>query len=313
MPDFDVLVAGELNPDLILSDPCLEPHFGQQETLVESAELTTGSSSAIFACGAARLGLRLAFIGVVGDDLLGQFMLNALRSRGVDVTPVLVDISQRTGLSVILNRGPDRAILTYAGAISALRADQVTDDLLRRACHLHVASYFLQTSLQPGLSTLFRRAHGLGLTTSLDTNWDPSGGWSGVKDLLPLTDVFLPNAAEAMALTRSSTLEGALTILAHLGRTLVVKLGQDGAIARRGEETARCPAPSVPLADTIGAGDSFDAGFLYGWLNHWPLDRSLSLAVVCGSLSIRAHGGVAAQPTLQEALPFLPAGDHGPG
>jgi len=312
MPDFDVLVAGEINPDLILSDPNLEPRFGQQETLVEAADLTIGSSSAIFACGAARLGLRVAFIGVAGPDHFGRFMLDALRERGVDVSPVLVDPRLRTGLSVILARGSDRAILTYPGAISALRSDQVTDHLLSRSRHLHVASYFLQTSLQPGLPGLFRRAHDLGLSVSLDTNWDPSGRWADVEELLRLTDLFFPNAAEAMALARTSAVDDALDALARLGPTLAVKLGQDGAVARRGDETTRAPALPMVVADTVGAGDSFDAGFVYGWLDRWPLERSLRLAVACGSLSVRAHGGTAAQPTLEEALRFVPGGGHGP-
>ena len=71
--EYDVLVAGELNPDLILSDPGLMINFGQQEELVKDAVLTIGSSSAIYSCGIAKLGLRAAFIGVVGDDEFGRF------------------------------------------------------------------------------------------------------------------------------------------------------------------------------------------------------------------------------------------------
>lgn len=161
MKIFDLLVPGEINPDLILTDPNLEPLFGQTEILVEDTALTVGSSSAIFACGAARLGLRVAFIGVVGDDLFGRFMLEVMRSRQVDVSNVIVDKNQATGLSVILNRIDDRAILTHLGAINALRAEQITDELLAQTRHLHVASYFLQTNLQPGLPDLFQRAQAL--------------------------------------------------------------------------------------------------------------------------------------------------------
>ncbi|HEY44693.1 MAG TPA: carbohydrate kinase family protein, partial [Anaerolineae bacterium] len=187
MATYDVLVAGELNPDLILSDPNLEPQFGQVEVMVETAELTIGSSSAIFACGAARLGLKVIFIGVVGEDMFGRFMLNALEQRGVDMSSVIISPTQKTGLSVILSRGTDRAILTHSGAISVLQSEMVIDDLLKKARHLHVASYFLQTDLQPGLADLFRRARSLGLTTSLDTNWDPTGAWAGIDAILPLT------------------------------------------------------------------------------------------------------------------------------
>lgn len=307
---FDILVAGEINPDLILSGNVV-PEFGQVEQLVDSADLTIGSSSAIFACGAARLGLKVTFVGLCGEDIFGRFMLDELSQRGVDVSGVIVDPTVRTGLSVILNRGiqGDRAILTHLGAINRMQAEQVTDSLLQKAHHLHVASYFLQTSLQPGLPDLFQRARALGLTTSLDTNWDPSGAWFGMDEVLGGADVFLPNAHEAMAVSGASDLENALQTLSRKIQVVAIKCGGEGAWACRGDETVRVPALPVQVVDTVGAGDSFDAGFLYGWLNGWSLDRSLALAAACGSLSTRRAGGTAAQPALEEAMRYLPRAD----
>jgi len=305
MKTYDILVAGEINPDLILSGN-VTPEFGQVEKLVDSAVLTVGSSSAIFACEAARLGLKVAFVSVSGDDIFGRFMLDEMNSCGVDTSAVFVRPSGGTGLSVILNRGADRAILTYPGLIPALTATEVTNDLLRRSRHLHVASYFLQTALQPGLPDLFARAHALGLTTSLDTNWDPSGEWRGFDELLCRVDVFLPNENEALALTGTKEIESVIQRLSESCKVVAIKLGADGAIARRGGETARAPAIPVEVVDTVGAGDTFDAGFLFGWLNGWSLEKTLSLAVVCGSLSARAAGGTSAQPTLDEAMKYVP-------
>ena len=305
MNPYDILVAGEINPDLILSGN-VTPEFGQVEKLVDSAVLTVGSSSAIFACEAARLGLKVAFVSVSGDDIFGRFMLDEMNSRGVDTSAVFVRPGGGTGLSVILNRGADRAILTYPGLIPALTATEVTNDLLRRSRHLHIASYFLQTALQPGLPDLFARAHALGLTTSLDTNWDPSGEWRGFDELLCRVDVFLPNENEALALTGTKEIESAIQRLGESCKVVAIKLGADGAIARRGGETARAPAIPVEVVDTVGAGDTFDAGFLFGWLNGWSLEKTLSLAVVCGSLSARAAGGTSAQPTLDEAMKYVP-------
>jgi sugar/nucleoside kinase (ribokinase family) len=302
--EYDVLVAGEINPDLILSGD-VEPAFGQVEKVVDSAVLTVGSSSVIFACGAARLGLRVAFIGKCGDDLFGRFMLEEMRKRAVDTSPVIVDPLLSTGLTVILNKGDDRAMLTFPGAIGALRADEIPDDLLRRARHLHVASYFLQDALRPGLPDLFRRARALGLTTSLDTNYDPTERWEGLDQLLPLTDVFLPNATEACALTGVPDVEEAAARLARIVRVVAVKLGAEGALGVQGEQRARVPSLSVAVVDTVGAGDNFDAGFLYGYLHGWPLERALRLGTVCGALSTRAAGGVAGQPTLDEVLTYL--------
>ncbi|PKO22556.1 MAG: carbohydrate kinase [Chloroflexi bacterium HGW-Chloroflexi-1] len=306
---YDILVAGEINPDLILSGDVI-PEFGQVEKLVESASLTIGSSSAIFACGAARLGLGVVFIGKCGADLFGQFMLAEMQQKGVNIENVIVVPGGSTGLSVILNRScggaqGDRAILTHPGLIPTLRAEDIPDDLLRQARHLHVASYFLQTALQPGLPRLCERACALGLTTSLDPNWDPAGAWRGFDELLPLIHVFLPNQAEACSLVGVDDADLAAERLAVPVETLAIKLGAAGALGVRDGQKVRVPAIPVEVVDTVGAGDTFDAGFLYGYLNGWDLERSLRLAVVCGALSTRAAGGTAAQPTLDEALPYL--------
>ncbi len=302
---FDILVAGEINPDLILSGDVV-PAFGQVEKLVDSAALTIGSSSVIFACGAARLGLKVAFVGICGADIFGRFMLDEMTKRGIDISAVRVAPDRQTGLTVILNRGSDRAMLTNPGTMADLSAEDVTNDLLQQSRHLHIASYFLQTNLQPGLPDLFRRARALGLTTSLDTNWDPSGRWIGVHELLPLTDIFLPNENEAIAISQARTDGQALKRLAQHTVTVAMKRGAQGALACRGEETASACALNSDVVDTVGAGDTFDAGFVYGCLQGWSLEKCLWLAVVCGSLSTRAAGGTAAQPTIEEASQHVP-------
>lgn len=304
---FDLLVAGEINPDLILTGD-VEPVFGQVEKCVESAHLTIGSSSVIFACGAARLGLRVAFVGKCGDDLFGRFMLEAMQAYGIDTRAVKVVQGGKTGLSVILNRGNDRAILTFPGLIAALTAGDVTDDLLQQARHLHIASYFLQTALQSGLPDLFRRARRFGLTTSLDPNYDPGQSWQGIRELLAWTDVFLPNQTEACSLTGMDDPVEAARALGRQVHTLAMKWGAQGAAGVQHEQMVLVPALSVDVVDTVGAGDSFDAGFLYGYLHGWTLEDCLRMGVICGSLSTRAAGGTEAQPTLAEALGVLQRG-----
>jgi sugar/nucleoside kinase (ribokinase family) len=303
-PFFDVLVAGEINPDLILTGD-VTPEFGQVEKLVDSAALTIGSSSAIFACGAARLGLKVAFIGVCGKDDFGRFMLDEMSRRGVDVSNVIICADGQTGVSVILNRNLDRAILTHPGLIAELQASDISDALLSRSRHLHVASYFLQTKLQPDLPDLFRRAHSLGLTTSLDTNYDPSGEWMGFDELLSVTDVFLPNQAEALSVTKSFDVVSALKQLATKVQLVVVKLGAAGALACQGSIITRAESIPVNVVDTVGAGDSFDAGFIFGYLNNWQTEKSLQLACACGALSTQRAGGTNGQPDIKEAMKYV--------
>ena len=305
MKDIDVLVAGELNPDLILSKPDLQPRFGQTEILVDSATLTVGSSSAIFACGCARLGLKTAFVGVVGDDIFGRFMLESLNKHRIDTSAVIIDPQRKTGLSVILNRGDDRAILTHLGTIDALEAKDIPEDLLKRTKHLHIASYFLQKKLQPDLYKLFNHIHQLQATSSLDTNWDPHGAWRNVEHILKATDIFFPNENEALALTGAPDLNSALERMAEYVPTVAIKRGEKGAIAYKGYERVEEKAIPSEVVDTVGAGDSFDAGFVYGHLQNWDLKKTLKFAIACGSLSTRGHGGIASQATVEEALAYV--------
>ncbi len=299
---FDILVAGEINPDLILMGN-VKPEFDQVEKLVDSAALTIGSSSAIFSCGAARLGLKVGFVGVCGQDVFGRFMLDEMQKRAVDVSNVILREGQ-TGLSVILVSGADRAILTHTGLIDALQESDIPDGLLRQTRHLHVASYFLQTNLQPGLVRLFQRAHKLGITTSLDTNYDPSEEWAGFDELLAVTNVFLPNEKEAKSLSKEQDVDQAADRLGPKVETLAVKLGADGAIGVNACQKIRAKSIPVEVVDTVGAGDSFNAGFLYGYLHKWELAQSLRLACVCGALSTQKAGGTEAQPTLEEAMKY---------
>jgi len=301
---FDILVAGEINPDLILTGD-VTPEFDQVEKLVDSAALTIGSSSAIFACGAAQLGLKVAFIGICGDDVFGRFMLDEMQKRDVDVNNVIVRSDGQTGLSVILNHQSDRAILTHSGLIAELQASDIPDALLSQSRHLHIASYFLQTKLQPDLPTLFRRAHSLGLTTSLDTNYDPSEQWLGFDELLSYTDVFLPNQTEALSITKSSHVESASRQLAQKAKLVAVKLGAEGALACQNESIVRTNSIPVDVVDAVGAGDSFDAGFIFGCLNNWTNEKSLRIACVCGALSTQQAGGTNGQPTLEEAMKYV--------
>ncbi|MBK8822695.1 MAG: hypothetical protein IPN58_08850 [Anaerolineales bacterium] len=206
---------------------------------------------------------------------------------------------------MILNREEDRAILTHLGLIADLQASDIPDDLLRRSRHVHVASYFLQTKLQPDLPALFQRAHSLGLTTSLDTNYDPSEKWLGFDELLSATDVFLPNKTEALSITKLTDVESAARQLANKSKLAAIKLGAEGALACSQNNLTQSSSIPVNVVDTVGAGDTFDSGFMYGYLNNWPIEKTLKLACVCGAMSTQKAGGTEGQPTLEEALKYV--------
>jgi len=296
-----VLVAGEINADLLLIGYKMFPQPGR-EVLVEDSQIALGSASAICAMGLAQLGTPVSFVGVVGHDVWGEYCLNALRARDIDLSAVRVDRAVKTGVTVSISAAVDRALVTYPGASTILGAEDITDEMLRNADHVHVSSFFLQTGLRPGCRELFARACRLGLTTSLDPGFDPAEAWGGdLQDVLTQTDVFLPNEVELEAITKQSSVPEALGSLEN-GRTLTIaKLGARGAVAHAAGELHAAPAFCVDTIETTGAGDSFNAGFLHAWLCGDGLDAALKMGCACGALSTRAVGGTAGQPTLAQA------------
>ena len=305
----DVLVVGELNVDIILTDLGAFPAPGK-EVLAGNMEVVLGSSSAICAAGLARLGAGVDFVGRVGDDDYGRFVLRELRHLGVNTTWVQVDATVRTGATLSLVYEGDRALVTYLGSIAALRAEEVTPDIVTGHRHLHVSSYYLQKNLRAGLPHLFDRARAQGLTTSLDVGYDPEEDWhrEQVLDLLARVDIFLPNEVEARALADTEDVEAAAAYLArHVRDWVVVKQGARGALAvsPRGERV-QVPAFPVPVVDTTGAGDTFNAGFIYAYvLQKMPIGDALRFAAACAGLSTTGVGGTAAQPTRAQVEQFL--------
>jgi len=291
--EFDVLVVGDANPDLLLRGD-VRPRFGQAEQLLTGADLVLGGSAAITAAGCARLGLRTAVFAAVGDDVFGRLVREELTKR--EVTLLAADgRGAPTGISVILSEMEDRAILTLPGTIPALRPEDVTDELLARARHVHVSSLYLQPALAAGLAGIFARAGKIGRTTSLDTNWDPAEKWESIDEILAYTDVFLPNANELRAITGLDETDEAAVKLTERGTTVVMKDGAKGARAWWPGGTAAAPGRPVEVVDTTGAGDSFNAGFLAARLSGRPVEEAVRWAATAGSLSTRAAGGTAAQ------------------
>jgi len=294
MPRFDVTVAGELNLDLILYG-LPDELAPERELMAERMMLTLGSSSAIVAHNLAALGSRVGFISKIGDDPLGQIALERISAGGVDVSNLRRVIGAQTGVTVILQRDAGRNILTYSGTISELGFEDLDLEYLASSRHFHLASYFLQSHLRPRVPELFRYLKARGLTISLDTNDDPEDRWEGgLKDVLRYVDVFLPNEREARRVAGTDDFDSALAILAQIVPLVVVKLGAAGAMARRGAETVTSRPVKVTAVDPVGAGDSFDAGFLHEFLRDSSLERCLASGNVAGALSTTRAGGTEA-------------------
>jgi sugar/nucleoside kinase (ribokinase family) len=295
MPRFDVTIAGELNLDLILYG-LPEELPRERELLADRMMLTLGSSSAIVAHNLAALGARVGFISCIGDDPLGQIALERLAAGGVDVSKVRRRTGgKQTGLTVLLQREGWRNIITYAGTIFDLTFEDLDLDYLADSRHFHLSSFYLHRGLRNRIVELLQKMNAAGLTISLDTNDDPDDLWQGsLMEALRYVDIFLPNAREAKKITGTEDAQAALAFLAERVPLVVMKVGAEGALAQRGPERFSSSAFRVDAVDSIGAGDSFDAGFLFQYLRGADVPTCLAAGNLAGAFSTTRPGGTEA-------------------
>ena len=305
MNRFDVTIAGEINLDLILYG--LPPEMPlERELLATDFRLTLGSSSAILAYNLSVLGTKVGFITLVGSDALGAIALDRLRESGVDLERVVhAGGNAATGITLLLPHDTGRHILTYPGTMAAMTGADLDLEYLASSRHFHLSSLFLQRALQPDLPCIFRELKRAGLTISLDTNDDPEDRWDGaLNDLLPYVDVLLPNAAETCRIAGQDRLDDALQVLSKRVPLVVVKCGAEGAVVQQGDTRTIVKAVASTPVDTIGAGDSFNAGFLYAYCRGVNAAECARAGNIAGALSTLRSGGTEAfrEPALYQVF-----------
>ncbi len=300
---FDVIVVGELNVDLILNQIESFPETGK-EKLADNMTLTLGSSSAIFASNLSALGMRVSFIGKIANDLFGRFCKEELEANGVDTSMLKISDELKTGATIILNFGEDRAMITHQGAMRHLGITDISFDMLNMAKHLHFSSYFLQPGFKNDLQNLFKIAKEAGLTTSFDAQWDPQEKWElDYKNILPYVDVFLPNEKELLNLTGKETIETAVDVIKDVAKLIVIKLGNKGSVSVYQGKTLFKPAfLNERIVDAIGAGDSFNAGFIYKFIQDTPIETCQVFGNLIGSISTTAPGGTTAFTDIKNTM-----------
>ena len=312
-----VLVIGELNVDLIVSGLSSLPELGHELVCTDMSR-ALGSSSAIFSRALAGLGAQVGFMGMVGDDENGRFMLDQLREMGIDTSGVIVDPATQTGITISLTYPSEKAQITYPGSIAAYRHQDVKLEAFTHYSHLHMASMYLQTGLRPGIPGLLRRAKELGLSTSFDPGWDPANRWGqDLFEALEAVDILFLNEHEARAIGGGSSApvrQALCEIASHLapGGLALCKLGAGGALLAKEAELVQVDAHPVEVVDTTGAGDSFDAGFVFSHVVEGRAEvEALHFANACGAIAVTRVGGASSVPRGAEVDKFLAA--HGVG
>jgi sugar/nucleoside kinase (ribokinase family) len=292
---FEVITIGELNVDLILDGIDGFPEIGK-EKLADNLTNTLGSSSAIFSSNLSSLGVSVGFIGKIGEDEFGKKVLSSLEGSNVDTRFVITDENIATGVTVALNYGEERAMITHQGAMLHLGIDDIADNQLKEAKHLHFYSYFLQSGIAKNLDVLMQRAKKAGLTTSFDPQWDPREKWEmDLRNILPYVDVFLPNEAELTHLSEENNLEKAIETLSKFGNVTVAKLGSNGsAFYKDGSLHKVEPYHNTNVVDAIGAGDSFNAGFISRFIAGNSIKECARFGNLTGAISTTESGGTKA-------------------
>lgn len=292
---YDVIVVGELNIDLILNQLNEMPVPGR-EIFAGQMSLTLGSSAAILASNLSSFGMRVAFIGKIGTDLFGQVVLDHLEKAGVYSDMIIRDSNLTTGASIGLHYNGDRGMVTYAGAMTEFSIADIPLERLQEAKHLHFSSYFFQPGIQQQLVQLFSAAKKMGLTTSFDMQTDPNHRWEiDYAAILPYVDIFFPNENELLQITRKPALEDAVDEISRLVPVLALKLGERGSMTvHNGERYTQQAFYAGTVIDAIGAGDSFNAGFLYKYLTNAPIPECQAYGNIAGAISTTAPGGTSA-------------------
>ncbi len=293
MPQFDITLAGEANLDMVFYGLPDELPM-ERELLATSLSTLMGGSAAITAHNLAALGSKTGFITQAGDDPWAEFCLRDLNKAGVDLSRVVPPRPNLgSGITVFLQHGNLRQAFTHAGTISELKFEDLDLDYLSSSRHFHLSSFFLQSALRPDASRLLSAMQKAGLTTSLDTNDDPSSQWGEpLVEVLQHVDIFMPNANEACRIARKDNVEDAAQELARNVPTVVVKLGDRGAFTLAGGRRYEAPGLKVSTVDTVGAGDSFNAGFLHSWTHGAGIEECLEFGNACGAYSTMSEGGI---------------------
>lgn len=312
MTRFDVALVGETNLDLLLYGlpEALPP---ERELLATDMAMLMGGSPAITAHNLAKLGSKVALITARANDMAAMFCMHELEQAKVDLShSVSTSPFVRTGVTVLLQHEAVRRSFTYPGSTASLGFDDLDLDYLRSARHFHLSSFFLQTGLIHDVPRLLALMKEAGLTTSLDTNDDPAGTWSGpIAETLKYVDILMPNERETKALARVDEIDQAIQSLSALVPLLVVKRGSRGAAVVSHDGRIERDALKVSSVDAVGAGDSFNAGFLHGYVHRWPIERCLQMGNLAGAYSTTKVGGTAAFCNRKSMEQFFDA--HAPG
>jgi sugar/nucleoside kinase (ribokinase family) len=278
--------------------------------LVDEMGLHTGGCAVNAASALAKLGLPVEVIGKVGADPFGDFVVGAMRERGIGTQGVKRDHEIGTSATMVMvDPDGERRFVHYIGANARLTKEDVEMQLVSEATILHIGG----SLVLPGIdgeptADLLRQARDIGVITFLDTVWDDTGRWMTLLEpSLPFIDYFIPSLPEAQAITGlNEPVDVARALNDHGAGVVVLKMGADGCLVMSADnETLRLPAFDVDVVDATGAGDAFAAGFITGIWQDWSLEKTAQFASAVGALCVTGVGASGGVRSLSETIRFM--------
>lgn len=305
---FEVTCLGILVADVVGKPIDTYPERGRLN-LVERMELHSGGCAANTGVSLAKIGVKTAVIGKVGNDGFGDFLVQVLQKHGIDTRGVKRDEKEATSATMVMvHSDGERSFIHYIGANAALRLDDVDMDIVRQSKVLHIAGALVMPGIDgEPTAELLRRAKEMGIITSFDTVWNTSSGWMDtVRPCLPYVDYMIPSIEEAKMLTgREQPEDIAQVFLDHGVKVVGLKMGERGCYIRTHDTRIALPRYEVHAVDALGAGDAFAAGFLTGVVKGWDLEQTGRFANAVGALCVTALGATTGVRSLEATLEFM--------
>lgn len=287
---YDAVVIGDANIDLVVVG-CPELPAPGEEVFADQMQVHVGGGAALFTLSLAKLGMKLAFNGVLGKDDDGRYILNEFQKHGVDTQYIQISERNNTGISIALNSDKDRSFITYMGTNKELDLRQLDLRSVELARHVHLTGYRGRRNHDDYMQ-MVAKLKAMGVTLSCDVGWDDTGEWhEGIYELMKAVDIFFMNEAEAMHYTRCSREADGIAKLRTHSSHFVIKMSSKGAIACIDGKVTRRAGFQVNSVDTTGAGDAFNAGYMFGYLAGKPVEECLLFGNACGACSVTNYGG----------------------
>ena len=293
----ECLVIGDLNLDLIFGKLDRLPEIGS-EVISRDYEMVIGGSGGIFTAVLSMLGIKTAILSKIGKDMHGKFLLDEMNKYNSETETVIVSENEKTGITVSMSFNSGKSQVSSIDIIENFKIENFQLHVLKSLKHVHFPAYYMMAGLKSKYIKLIEtlKSKSRKITFSMDTNDDPSDKWGEeIYEIFRHIDILFLNKKEALRISREKNEEKAIIVLENFVKKIIIKTGVEGYHARIDGMDYRGQCRNTTnqnFLDSTGAGDNFDAAFIFGFLKKFGTKKALDFANLCAEKSIEYIGGV---------------------